>query len=366
MAGLYLHIPFCAKKCAYCSFYSAPIHKDVLDRYSEALIKEIEKWGGSMGRPFETVYIGGGTPSLLGDKIIPLLNAVKKNFSVINGAEITAEINPTPSIENFLYAAKEAGVNRLSIGLQSANADELLLLGRTHTAKIAEQAYFKARNIGFNNISLDLMTGLPKSDKKSLNQSLDFISELNPEHISAYILKIEEKTALYKRKDIVFSGEKEQAEQYLYTCEYLENKGYSHYEISNFAKKGYESRHNLKYWECEEYLGIGASAHSFFDGKRFYYPADLKAFNENPKTVFDGFGGDMEEYFMLKIRLKSGIDLKQFEKRFSINIKDDAYSFLRLLEKERLGILKENRFSLTDKGMLLSNTIITDILERLI
>ncbi len=366
MAGLYLHIPFCARKCAYCSFYSACVHQSLMDGYLKALIKEIEKWGGSSGRPFETVYIGGGTPSLLDEKIIPLIAAVKNSFSLTEDCEITAEMNPTASAEEFLLSAKKAGVNRLSIGVQSAIDSELSLLGRAHTAKEAKQVFLRARELGFENISLDLMTGLPNSNKETLKRSLDFLCELSPEHISAYILKIEEKTALYKRTDLQFADEDTQAEQYLYTCEHLENCGYTHYEISNFAKKGFESRHNTKYWKCEEYLGIGAAAHSFLGGKRFYYPADLKAFIKNPQTVYDGTGGDAQEYLMLNLRLKEGIDLKDYFSRFSLTPKNDFYTFLELLEKQKLGHYSKNRFSLTDKGMLLSNTVITEILERII
>ena len=211
-----------------------------------------------------------------------------------------------------------------------------------------------------------MMTGLPNSTKETLKESLDFLCELSPEHISAYILKIEEKTALYKMTDLHLADEEAQAEQYLFTCEYLQKNGYSHYEISNFAKKGFESRHNTKYWKCEEYLGIGPAAHSFLDGKRFYYPADLKAFIKNPKVVSDGTGGDAEEYLMLNLRLKAGIDFKDYFNRFSLTPKGEIYNFLKLLEKQKLGFLNKSRFSLSDKGMLLSNTVITEILERII
>ncbi|MBR4073516.1 MAG: radical SAM family heme chaperone HemW [Clostridia bacterium] len=366
MAGLYIHIPFCAKKCAYCNFYSACVTETVFESYFQALIKEIRKWGGSLGRPFETVYIGGGTPSLLGERIIPLMWAIRESFNILPNAEITAEMNPDGDYQLFLTAAQKAGVNRISIGAQSGIDSELALLGRTHSSYDTKKAFFAAREAGFKNISLDLMTGLPDSSINSLKTSLDFLGDLNPEHISTYILKIEEKTKLSMCKGLNLPDEDAQAEQYLFTCKYLEEKGYSHYEISNFSKQGFEGRHNLKYWQCEEYLGIGPAAHSFIDGKRFFYPANLKGFINNPHTEADGEGGGCEEYFMLNLRLKKGINLIEFSCKFGITIHSDLYDYLHLLQKEGLIKLKQDTLSLTDEGMLVSNTVITEILERLI
>lgn len=365
MAGLYLHIPFCAKKCTYCNFYSACAEKSVIDDYLSALKREIEKWGGSLGRPIETLYIGGGTPSVLGEKIAEVIECVRENFNLKSDCEITAEMNPTGECEAFMAAAKQCGVNRLSIGLQSANTDELKVLGRTHTANQAAECVRAARRLGFSNISLDLMLGLPESNTKTLEESLNFITDLDVEHISAYILRVEEKTALSKMK-LSFLDDDKVAEQYLFLCEYLEKKGYSHYEISNFSKSGFESRHNTKYWLSEEYLGIGASAHSFLDGKRFFYDADLRGFIKNPAIIDDGTGGDYEEYFMLALRLKTGIDIYQYEEKFGLAISDDFYKLAELLKSEKLVNYQKDRLWLTDKGMLLSNTIITEFLERII
>lgn len=364
MAGLYLHIPFCTKKCTYCNFYSACAEKSVVEAYVEALKREIKKWGGSLGRPIETLYIGGGTPSVLGGKISTVIDAVKQSFRLSDNAEITVEMNPCDNVEEFLIASKKSGVNRLSIGLQSANSDELKILGRTHTAQSAAECVKAARRLGFSNISLDLMFGLPDSDKKTLKKSLDFIKDLGVEHISAYILKIEEKTAISKM-DLNFLDDDSIAEQYLFVCEYLKENGYSHYEISNFAKNGFEGRHNTKYWRTEEYLGIGASAHSYLDGKRFFYDADLKGFIKNPQIVNDGTGGGYDEYFMLALRLKEGIDIHQYEEKFGIELCCDFYSFLDILKQQNFIEQENNRICLTDKGMLLSNTIITELLERM-
>lgn len=365
MAGLYIHIPFCQKKCAYCNFYSACTETSVVDNYLEALENEIKKWGGSCGRPIETLYIGGGTPSVLGRKIAPLINTIKKSFNFTDSPEITVEMNPSENPLEFLTAAKSAGVNRMSLGAQSGIDRELSLLGRTHTAEDTRRCVETARSLGFSNVSLDLMLALPESDNTSLLKSLEFITELSPEHISAYILKLEDKTALKANKKLRFADEEAEAEQYLLACEYLENRGYGHYEISNFAKKGYESRHNLKYWNLEEYLGIGPSAHSFFEGKRFYYKPDIKGFIKNPEIIFDGTGGDYEEYFMLKLRLSDGVDLREFTAIYGDRLNSDFLEFCGLLEKEGLVKTDNEHISLTDKGMLLSNTIITELLERM-
>lgn len=352
--GLYLHIPFCEKKCAYCDFYSACVTDTVQDSYVTALILEIKKWGGLIDRPIDTIYVGGGTPSVLGDRIEKILLAVKDNFKILQNAEITAEVNPASAVEEFLSIAKRSGVNRLSVGVQSANDDELKVLGRTHTVRQSEQTVKTARKMGFDNISLDLMICLPDSNIKSLENNLDFICSLKPEHISAYMLKIEPDTK-FSKLTLNLPDEDMQANQYLYMCKYLEEKGYLHYEISNFALKGRESRHNLKYWTQKEYIGIGPSAHSFLDGKRFYYKRDLKGFIKKAEIINDGLGGDRQEEIMLRLRLKDGI---------KINNADRVVYFSKLKEAGYININGE-RLSLTNKGMLLSNSIITQITERI-
>ncbi len=352
--GIYLHIPFCQKKCAYCDFYSAIFTDSLTDKYIEALQREIKQWGGKINRPIDTIYLGGGTPSLLNQRLIPLLDTVRENFSVEKNAEITLEINPQKNIEEILKNAKQAGVNRLSIGAQSGNDEELKTLGRTHLAKDTENAVKIARCLGFYNISLDLMLGLPNSSISSLKNNLDFLFSLNPEHISAYILKIEPNTAFERRFDSLnLPNEDDICDQYLFMCDYLERNGFSHYEISNFAKKGYQSKHNLKYWKCQEYLGIGPSAHSFLDKKRFYYPRDLKDFINGNEPVFDGFGGDKDEKIMLALRLSDGVPIKDLSQKKT-----------ELLIKNGLCKIKDKHLYLTNKGMLVSNKIITELLEN--
>ena len=353
--GLYIHIPFCLKKCNYCDFYSVAVNDPLKKDYVEALIKEIKQWGGSLGRPIDTIYFGGGTPSLLAKFLPRIMKEVKASFCLLEGAEITMEMNPADNCEEILNFALEAGVNRLSIGAQSGNAQELEVLGRRHTLNQTAQTVQLARTLGFNNISLDIMLGLPNSSEKSLEKSLEFITDLEPEHISAYILKIEENTVFHKIYDTLgLPDEDSTADQYLQMCKYLENKGYEHYEISNFSKSGYESHHNLKYWRGAEYLGIGPSAHSFVDGKRFYFKRDLSEFLEGTSPLSDGEGGSEEERIMLALRLSKGVELEMTE---------DLEKKCRLLSQNKLLNINDQNISLTDQGMLLSNSIITEILE---
>lgn len=362
--GLYLHIPFCSKKCKYCDFYSAFPTRTLLDGYTNALIKSIKQWGGQYYRPIDSLYLGGGTPSLLNDRLIRIINAVKESFAVEDDTEITLEINPLGEVEEMLRNAKAAGVNRLSIGMQSGIDTELELLGRQHTFSDTVYTVNKAREMGFSNISLDLMIGLPYSNKASLTESLEKITALNPEHISCYILKIEENTAFYKMADSFDMPDDDGvADQYLLMCDYLESKGYSHYEISNFAKKGKESRHNLKYWQGKDYLGIGPAAHSCMDGKRFYYPRDLKGFMIGNSPLPDGEAGSGEETVMLRLRLKEGISKSDYVNLFG---QEKFKEFDRKSQKlVKYGLMKiENEsYSLTNEGMLISNSIITEVLE---
>lgn len=365
--GLYLHIPFCRRKCAYCDFYSAFYGEEQIDSYAEGLISQIKNWGGRICRPLvDTVYFGGGTPSLLGERIIPIIGAVRENYRVAEDAEITLEINPTGDSEKVLSAAKKAGVNRLSVGAQSGDNEMLSVLGRTHSAQDTLNTVKTARKLGFNNISLDLMIGLPSSDLTSLRADLDFVLSAEPDHISAYILKLEENTLFYKRRDTLDLPDEDQtAEQYLYMCRYLEERGFSHYEISNFGMRGKEGKHNLKYWHCEEYLGIGPSAHSFLEGERFYYPRDSRAFLRGEPPVADGTGGGEEEYIMLALRLKEGLCFKKYRERFGTDLPDSIKKAALPLKRAGLLNINDAGISLTDRGMLLSNSIITNLLENI-
>ena len=364
--GLYLHIPFCNSKCAYCDFYSVFKNDTLLDDYTKALLREIKQWGGKINRPIDTIYLGGGTPSLLCHRLPDVINAVKSAFTVLNNAEITLEMNPTGENSEILEFAKKAGINRLSLGAQSGDNRELQILGRKHTAEDTVNAVSLARKMGFENISLDIMLGLPGSTEASLQKNLDFIKKLDPDHISAYILKIEPHTAFYKKaEELNLPDDDQTAEQYLQMCSYFENCGYEHYEISNFSKNGKKSRHNLKYWQLSDYLGIGPAAHSCLEGKRFYYPRDIKAFIAGNSPSDDGDGNSDEEFIMLSLRTNDGISIKAAENR-GLVFNEKFLSKCCLFEKNGLLINKDNRIYLTDSGMLLSNSIITELLECII
>ncbi len=364
--GFYIHIPFCQSKCPYCDFYSLT-DKGLTDAYVNALCREMETFDriGEFVKkdnkiPVDTIYFGGGTPSLLSpSQLQRILNTARENFCVSEDAEITAECNPSsPFLREFLQSAAENGVNRISLGMQSSSGNERKRLGRKGTACDVENAVKYAREAGIDNISLDVMVGVPDSNRDTLKDSLDFVSSLGVPHVSAYMLKIEEGTFYHKNiEKLNIPDEDETADMYLFMSEYLREKGYLHYEISNFCKEGFFSRHNMKYWDLAPYIGFGPSAHSFYGGKRFYFPRDINAFINGEKAIYDGDGGDEEEKLMLSLRTYKGISLKKRNKEF-----------IELTEKfvsQGLGEIKEGKFVLTPEGMLLSNSIIlmlTDVI----
>ena len=273
--GVYIHIPFCNEKCPYCDFYSVNYDNNLEEKYIDSIIREIEK---SKKNKADSLYIGGGTPSCINPKrLASVIITAKDKFDIDDFAEITVECNPSNDLKILLPVLSNAGVNRISMGLQSAVFQERKALGRKAKPEDVQKAVELARDTGIENISLDLMLGVPKQTKESLKSSIDFCKSLDIEHISAYILKIEENTPFYKMKNTLeLPSEDEVASLYIYACNQLEKSGFNQYEISNFSKNGKESKHNLKYWNCDEYLGFGASAHSFIDGKRFFYSRDLK------------------------------------------------------------------------------------------
>lgn len=359
--GLYIHIPFCNSKCNYCDFYSGNFSDETRQMYVEKLCEEIEKWGRLNTCPIDTIYFGGGTPSLLSStQLSDIINSVFKHFRVTCNAEITVEVNPGDD-NLFIENAAKLSVNRVSVGVQSSNENELKILGRRHSFRDAVNTIDFARKVGITNISADLMIGLPDSSIKSLDSSLSDIISLELPHISSYILKIEENTRFYK-SGITLPDDDTVAEQYLYMTEKLRDSGYEHYEISNFAKQGFQSRHNNKYWICEEYIGIGPSAHSFFNGKRMYYPGSIKEFIDSPTIIDDGTGGDKYEYIMLALRLSRGLVFKEYEKRYG-KLPDELIKTA--TKFKNYCKVDENSISLTDEGMLLSNTIITELTEVL-
>ncbi len=361
--GLYLHIPFCKSKCPYCDFYSTRAGENEYDDYVISLKEKLKYWRTQFDGTVKTVYIGGGTPSVLGvERLCDILNSVKSDFTLESDAEITVEVNPDSGKKLDFSAMKNAGFNRLSIGMQSAVPSELKKLGRIHTAEDARHTVELAKSAGFTNISLDLMTGIPLQTKESLKESIDFCASCEVTHISSYILKIEENTKFAQiESKLNLPSDDEQAELYLYTVKLLEKYGYLQYEISNFAKKGYESRHNSSYWECGEYLGIGPSAHSFFKGRRFFYDRNIENFKAN-KIIDDGEGGTAEEFIMLSLRLKKGLNADEYEKRYGTPLPQSFFNKAQLYIKSGFMVQNGNSFSFTPKGFLVSNTIISDLI----
>lgn len=361
--GIYIHIPFCAKKCPYCDFYSRRGTQEDFDNYTELVCRQLRQQ--AEGLRADTLYFGGGTPGIIGaERLSEMIRTAQQCCGLdAPGTEITAEVNP--SGEDFDFARLyEAGANRISIGMQSVNADELQLLGRQHSAPQVQQCIDRARAAGFENISLDLMIALPHQTKEKLLRSIAFCEENAIPHVSAYLLKIEEGTLFYrKREQLSLPDEDTAADLYDFLCSQMAARGYEHYEISNFCKSGYEGRHNLKYWHDEPYLGIGAAAHSFLNGQRWYYPRSIQDFADDQR-IPDGTGGDEEEFIMLGLRLKEGITEERFRRRFGKSIPERYYRNAAKYEKIGLTCIGADGFSLTEKGFPVSNAVIAGILEE--
>lgn len=366
--GLYIHIPFCDGKCPYCDFYSMRGTAASMDAYTDAVCAALRDWGARTSDPVDTVYFGGGTPTLLGaDRLNRMLDAAFAAFSVVPGAEITAEANPGFAQEALFRAMKTGGFNRLSMGLQSADAAELRFLGRRHTAAQAAAAVYAARNAGFTNLSLDLMLGLQGQTADSLRRSIDFCAALDVPHISAYLLKVEPHTVFGTHADkLMLPDDDAQAALYHTACDALRAHGYAQYEISNFARPGFASRHNLKYWHDEPYLGIGPAAHSFLDGRRFYYPRDIRRFESGEAPIADGNGGNFAEYAMLALRLTEGLRSDACRARFGYDIPDAICRAAQPLVRVGLVRQTETGLALTEDGFLLSNAVIGRLLAPIL
>lgn len=353
MRGLYIHVPFCLTKCPYCDFYSERYSRSLAARYQSAVLRNLSYYGES----FDTVYFGGGTPILLAREISEMMPEI----SFCAGAEMTVEANPCVSDRERLFLLFQSGVNRISFGAQSMREDELRFLGRRHTPEQAEKAIFCAYETGFRNISADLMIGLGGQTKASVSESVRALASLPLTHFSVYLLKIEENTP-FSRDGIGIASDDEAAELYLFTAELLEERGFRQYEISNFARSGYECRHNLKYWRCEEYLGIGPAAHSYYNGKRFYVPRDLNGFLERERQetfITDEAAGSFEEFAMLRLRLAEGLSFSDCA-RFGVS----RETLLKRIERIPAGYLwtTEDGIALTKRGFLVSNTVIGKLL----
>lgn len=368
--GLYIHIPFCKSKCHYCDFCSlAGSDQRVIEAYVTQLCRRMREWKKRCeGRRFDTVYLGGGTPTLLNSRQAEMImTTARECFDILSDAEITVECNPATASEQGLAEWRELGVNRLSIGVQSAVDGELRLLGRIHKFSDAVETVKAARAAGIDNINIDLMIGIPDQTDESLEYTLARYLELDCNHISAYCLSIEEGTRFYKKRESLnIAGSDKVAKMYETVSDVLTAHGYEHYEISNFARRGYRSRHNTHTWQCREYLGLGVAAYSYFDGERFGNSRDMEAFLRGEDIVCESYRPDrneqMSEYVMLGLRLSEGIDTREFKRIFGVDF--DAVFGERCDKFLRSGHLRREgeRIFFTREGWLLSNAILSEIL----
>ena len=374
--GLYLHIPFCKQKCVYCDFYSLAGSEARMDEYTDALCAHLAQAAPSAsGHTVDTVYFGGGTPSYLGaPRLIRILGTVFQNYSVSADAEITLEANPDSAGDSeTLKSLRQAGFNRISLGMQSACAEELKEIGRIHTPEQVGIAVSAARSAGFDNLSLDLIYGLPRQTLARWKENLAAAVALNPEHLSCYGLKVEEGTPLFARRETAeLPGDEAQADMYLHTVEFLATHGYPQYEISNFSRPGRQSRHNLKYWILGEYLGFGPGAHSDFGGVRFAYDRNFSAYLKGVQSGSPVYSEREEipasqrdaEWLMLNLRTVRGLDPAEFESRFRRSF-SPFLPFLTQCQQAGYAVLEEGRWHLTTEGFLLSNQIIGELLDLL-
>ncbi len=372
--GLYIHIPFCRSKCQYCDFYSLSGSEARMDEYQKALLAHLaESAPHAKACTVDTVYFGGGTPSYYGDKrLAELLKLVKKLFRLDKNAEITLEANPDSVDFKMLKHLRRVGFNRISLGVQSADDAQLADLGRPHTFAQARQAVEWARKAKFDNISLDLIYGLPGQTLNGWRSTVEQVLALNPDHISAYGLKVEEGTPLHRR---VEQGESMpdddmQADCYLWTVDRLAQAGYGQYEISNFAKQGKYSRHNWKYWMTDPYMGFGPGAHSDFGGRRYSFVRNLDDYvkgvleggpivDEDDEIPTKERGG---EYLMLRLRTTHGIEEWEYRRNYFLNFAPIEAHLTEFAEHD-LAVQTNGRWHLTAKGFLLSNSIISTLLE---
>ncbi len=372
--GIYIHVPFCRSKCQYCDFYSVTSKEDrLLDGYQDAVCTHIKE-AGPLAPDYmvDTIYFGGGTPSFFGaDGMAAILTAIRKAFQVSPTAEITFEANPDSVSDRLLRRLRSEGFNRVSLGIQCDDDEMLKKLGRPHSYQQAVTAVQRIRKFGFKNLSLDLMYGLPGQSLQAWEKTLKNVLKLQPEHISCYGLKVEEGTPLYEYQEYCnLPDDDAQADMYLSAIEILRQHGYRQYEISNFCRKGNVSRHNLKYWNGEPYLGFGPNASSDFGGSRFTIVRDLKAYIEGIKHGGQVLQEVQEiasreragEYLMMRLRTASGIDPKVYERQYLLPFAPLEKCLLECKERGLATKTYDGRWHLTPNGFLLSNSIISDLL----
>ena len=372
--GIYVHVPFCRSKCQYCDFYSLTTKDDkLLDSYIEAMCLHFKE-AGQLAPDYkvDTIYFGGGTPTFFGaEGMATLLTAIRRCFDVTADAEITFEANPDSVSDRLLKRLRAEGFNRVSLGIQTDDDALLQKLGRPHNYAQAVSAVQRIRRAGFRNLSVDLMYGLPGQTLAAWEKTLKKVLSLNPEHISCYGLKVEARTPLYQYKDVCnLPSDDIQADMYLSAVEILRTKGFRQYEISNFAKKGLVSKHNMKYWMGGEYLGFGPDASSDFGGKRFTMVRDLMAYIDGIKHGGQVISEISEiphreragEYLMTRLRTVNGINAEEYEKRYLLPFEPLEAIMEGYAKRSYASKAIDGRWYLTPEGFLVSNTIITDLL----
>jgi len=371
---LYVHVPFCRSKCSYCAFHSVVPKTGDMPRYAMLVKQEAEHWGRTLKRPTVTsVYLGGGTPSLLPlPELGTLVAAIRRNFALAPKLEFTMEANPDSIMDmSYLYAIREMGVNRLSIGVQSLDDQALQTLGRPHTADQARGVMRLARDCGFTNISLDFIWGLPRQRLYNWLSELKQVVEMRPEHLSCYGLTLEPGTPLEKlsrQVDLELAPDDDQAKMFLNGAQYLESQGYLQYEISNFARMGFESRHNQGYWSGKSYLGLGPAAVSTIKDSRWKNPEDLKAY---AKAVAEGALGknrevldeptQIREMVMLSLRTSKGLNLAAYQKKSGVSFMEQFGPLIRALRQNELIRISGGHLRLSKTGMLVSDTILANL-----
>ena len=377
VVGVYLHIPFCRSKCDYCDFYSMPAGDDLMDRYQKALLTQIKSMVPRLkGRTVDTIYIGGGTPSYYGEKRLrELLGYLQRHLSVAKNAEITVECNPDTVDLKSMVRLRKAGVNRISLGMQSADPDQLRCVHRVHDPQQVIWAVEDIRAAKIENLSLDLIYGLPGQSMDSWRNTVRAALALHPDHLSCYGLKVEEGTPLARRVDeegdMDLPDGDSQADFYLEAVEQIQQAGFRQYEISNFARTGMESRHNLKYWMGREYAGFGPGAHSYLDGVRYAWPRDLAGYLEALEAGEPVAMAEKEtvppreqarEYLLLRMRTMRGIEEWEYRRSFGLNFEPIARR-LEFFESRAWAEQSDHRWHFTPQGFLLSNTLIADLLD---
>ncbi|WP_195336176.1 radical SAM family heme chaperone HemW [Paraclostridium bifermentans] len=376
MLGLYIHVPFCAQKCYYCDFNSYKINSNQKKEYLINIEREMKFYEGEFkDKCFDTVFFGGGTPSILTvDELKELVNNINENFNIKKDAEITIECNPGTINREKLEAMKKMGINRLSIGLQATQNYHLKSIGRIHTYEEFEKNYYDALDIGFKNINIDLMYALPNQKTQEWKDTLDKIIKLNPSHISAYSLILEEGTKLYdmyQNKEFELLDEDTDINMYNYTIDTLKRHGYNQYEISNYSKEDLECKHNIIYWKCDNYLGLGPGASGFVGDTRYSNIEDICEYNkcimQNIRPVSEEIEltkkDKIEEFIFMGLRMNEGINIDVFKERFDTDFYDIYQEVMDNLIKRELVRFDGKNISLTQKGREISNSVFIEFLN---